>query len=57
MLSGVLCACLCHPMDRGEDKRLRKSVPFLAEKYQDAVGTTIFLGTHHLHTYLYICIY
>jgi hypothetical protein len=35
---------------RGEDKRLRTAVPFLAEKYQDAVGTTIFLGTHPHNT-------
>lgn len=43
---------------RGEDKRLRTAVPFLAEKYQDGVGTTIFLGTYHIYTlhtqYVYI---
>jgi hypothetical protein len=32
---------------REEDKRLRKRFPILQERFQDAVGMGIFLGTDH----------
>ena len=30
---------------RAEDRRLRTTYPFLAERYQDVMGLAIFLGT------------